>query len=75
MKEFIAKELGCKYRWNEEYNSLEWAAAMQDGTYDEWGAVDEDIVGEEIVTFRGREMTLSEVYRMVEWVLGVKSGG
>lgn len=72
--EYIAKDLGCKYRWNEEFKCLEWAPGMVDGTYDEWGFVEEDLVGEEVVTFKGREMTLSQVYRMVEWILGVKSG-
>ena len=72
--EFLCPELGCAYRWNSQYNSLEWCPMMKDGTLDtdNWGVVEEDLVGEETVTYGGRDVTLSEVYRDVERQLGVK---
>lgn len=72
MKTYECKELGCFYRWSDEYNQLEWCPMMTDGTLDKdnWGVVDEDIVGEEIVTFEKKEMPLSVVYRKVEKLLG-----
>ncbi len=70
MKEYIAKDLGCKYRWNKEFKVLEYASEFIDGTYDEWGAVEEDLVGEEPVTFQGIDTDLSSVYRIVEKALG-----
>lgn len=74
----ICDDLGCAYRWNNEYKELEWCPLMQDGTLDidsdgqeNWGCVDEDIVGDETVTYKGKEVTLSDVYRDVEKELGV----
>ena len=71
MKEFIAEELDCKYRWNKEYGTLEYAPKLQDGTYDEYNSVDEDIVGTEPVTFMNKLMTFTDVYRIVERELGI----
>lgn len=68
MKTIFTPELGCAYRWSDEFKQLEWCPMMSDGTLDadNWGVVDEDIVGEEVVTYQGKEVTLSEVYRDVE---------
>lgn len=67
---YIAKDLGCAFRL--EGKELEFAPLMQDGSYDfenGGGFVDEDLVGQEVVKFEGKEQTLSEVYRQVEKVL------
>lgn len=64
----ISNDIGCAYRWSKKYNQLEWAPLIANNILDdsEWGCVDEDIVGEEVVMFNGRDQTLSEVYRFVE---------
>jgi hypothetical protein len=74
MNIFIAKELGCAYRWNDEFQELEWCPMHNDGLLneDEWGCIDEDIVGDEVVTFKDMEVTLSQVYRYVEKQLKVR---
>lgn len=71
---FITQELGCAYRWNEEYQQLEWCPMHENGVLgeDEWGCVDEFIVGDEVVTFKGMDVTLSQVYRYVEKQLKVR---
>lgn len=80
MKQLIVNDLGCAYRWNDKFKQLEWCPVLKDGTLDRdetgvnWGCVDEDIVGDEIVTYKGKEVTLSEVYRDVENKLGIKKG-
>ena len=70
---YLSPDLGCAFRWSEEYGQLEWAPQLVDGSIDwnDGGPVDEEIVGQEVVTFHGSEMTLSEVYRYVENALGV----
>lgn len=69
MKEYYAQEFSCKYRWNEQHTALEYAAEMSGGTFDDYNLVEEDLVGEEPVIFQGKEMTLSDVYRIVERIL------
>lgn len=68
-------DLGCVYRWSEKWKQLEWcplyANNVVDLETDEWGCVDEDIIGLEEVMVDGRKLTLSEVYRDVEFKLGV----
>lgn len=77
MKYIICEDLGCAFKWGEEFNELQWCPVMKDGTLDKdddvenWGYVDEPIVGEELVTYKGKEVTLSDVYRDVEKQLGV----
>ena len=74
MKEYIAEELGCRYRWNDQYQELEFSAQMKDGSFeDEWNVVEPELVGEEEVTFQGKLMTLYEVYAIVKKELGVIS--
>lgn len=69
----IFDQLGCAYRWSEEWQQLEWAPLLPNGEVeDSWGTVDEDIVGEEIVMLDGKEFALSQIYREVEEQLGVK---
>lgn len=65
--------LGCVFRWSKKYKQLEWTPLSTDGSFDfdEGGTVDEEIVGGEIVVYKGKERTLSEVYRDVEKRLGV----
>lgn len=68
-------DLDCVYRWNEEWKELMWcplfANNIVDMDSDEWGPVDESIVGGEEVVVNGKKITLSEVYRDVELKLGV----
>lgn len=73
MKIAIATDLDCAYRWSAKFNQLEWAPLEPNGTIDieDWGCVDEEIVGEELVTLEDREQTLSTVYRTIEARLGV----
>jgi len=73
MKEYIAEDLGCKFRWNPEVKELEFAGILKDGTFDDWNLVEPDLVGEEEVTFQGKLMTLYEVYAIVKKELGVIS--
>lgn len=70
-KVLISSDMGCAYRWSAEYQCLEWCPLYANGLMDEenWGCVEEDMVGEEITTFNGEEKTLSEVYRQVESIL------
>lgn len=71
----LVKELGCGYRWDEEVKELRWCPIQYnklDMDEEEWCFVDEANVGSEIVTYNGKEATLSEVYRDVERKLGVK---
>ncbi len=69
-------DLGCAYKWNEKWKELMWcplfANNVLDLDADEWGPVDENVVGEEEVMVDGRKLTLSELYREVEFKLGVK---
>jgi hypothetical protein len=68
-------DLGCAYMWSNEHKQLMWcplfANNIVDLDEDEWGCVDEDVVGEEEVMVDGRTLTLSELYREVEFKLGV----
>ncbi len=65
-------ELGCRFKWSTEWKQLEFSNQLKDGSFENefWG-VDEDIVGGETVTYKGKEVTLSEVYRDVEKQLGL----
>ncbi len=74
MNILVTQELGCAYRWNPKYKELEWCPMGVNGLLDEreWGCVDEFIVGDEVVTFKGMEVTLSQVYRYVEKELNVR---
>lgn len=68
-------DLACAYRWNSEYEVLEFQDLQENGVStdnDLWFDVEEDIIGSEPVTFRGFETTISNVYRIVEKELGVK---
>jgi hypothetical protein len=67
----VVPEMGCAYRWSKEFNQLEWCPMFADGNIEtsNWGVVEKDLVGEEQVMFRGMEVTLSQVYRVVEKLL------
>lgn len=67
-KIMFVEELGCAYRWSKEYQQLEWCPLLKGNILDpdEWGYIEEDLVGDEQVTYQGKEATLSEVYRDVE---------
>lgn len=69
----VSQELGCAYRWSGESKGLEYCPMRIDNTFypEDWGPVEEYAVGQEVVTYLGREMTFSEVYRDVESKLGV----
>lgn len=70
----VTPELGCAYRWSREYNALETCPLNIDNTVSNaWSTIEEHAVGDEEVTFRGLEVTYSQVYRFVEKVL--KPGG
>lgn len=64
--------LGCRFKWNSEWQQLEFSNQLSDGSFEEefWG-VDENMVGGELVTYKAKEATLSEVYRDIEKRLGV----
>lgn len=67
-KVYICKATSSSYKWNKEYQALEYQPILSNDTYsDEWNCVDEDIVGSEKV-----EITLSELYRLIEYKLGNK---
>jgi hypothetical protein len=72
-KMILVPELGCAYRWNKKYKQIEWCPMGTDGTLceEEWDCVDEDLVGDEVVTYQGKEVTLSEVYRDMESKLNI----
>lgn len=63
----VVPEMGCAYRWSYEWDELEWCPIQNGGVLDaeEWGTIDQDIVGDEPVTYEGRDTTLSEVYKDV----------
>lgn len=45
-----------------------WQPIMQGSEYphpDEWGEVEDDLIGDELVEFRGATMTLSEAYKII----------
>jgi hypothetical protein len=71
---YISEELGSAFRWNSQLQVLEWVPIWRDGTFDfddEGGAVEEHMVGEEIVTFGGEDMCLSDAFRRIKSLLGV----
>ena len=77
MKEYlvlVVPEMGCAYRWRDDYECLEWRPLSTNGSTndDEWGAVEEELVGDEEVTFRGMNVMLHQVYRTVEKILKPK---
>lgn len=58
--------MGSHYKM--ENGVLMFAPMSADGTMptdDEWGEVDEDLVGSEPVVYHGEEMTLSEAYTII----------
>lgn len=67
-------DLGCVYRYNKSEAVLYWCPIFANGVVDleadEWGPVEEDMVGEEEVMVDGEVKTLSQVYREVEFKLG-----
>lgn len=74
MKEYlvlVTPEMGCAYRWSKEFNGLEYCPMFAEGDLEtsNWCLVEEDLVGEEVVTFRGMEVTLSQAYRAIEKIL------
>lgn len=72
MKMLVADELGCVYRLNSELDILEWCPMSQNGLFDfdlEGGAVEPELVGDETVTFQGKEMSLDDVYEIVYGIL------
>lgn len=62
----IADDLGCAYVWRD--GCLQSALLMKDGTLDmdDFGAVEPDMVGEEMVTFEGNDTNLYGVYATVK---------
>lgn len=70
MKILIVEELGCVYRLNNR--KVVECSYIYDNQIDtlEFFEVDEPLIGQEPVTFRGEELTLSQVYRKVEKILG-----
>lgn len=65
-KEYTCEATASVYRWNKEYQVLEYQPILANGQYsDEWNCVEEDIVGTESVG-----ITLSELYRLIENKLG-----
>jgi hypothetical protein len=72
MKVYICSELGCVYRLGAA-SVLDFAPVMQSGVFDtdDFSPVEESLVGEEVVQFRGADLPLSSVYRIVETALSV----
>ena len=68
MKIYICQELGCAYRWSKKHKQLEWTPLFGNIIEDNWGTVDEEIVGQEVVIILANEgiTTLSQLYRHVE---------
>lgn len=62
---FEAGEIGTLYRFND--GVFEYQPMPDNGLpiEDAWGAVEEDLVGDETVVYNSTEMTLSEVYKIV----------
>jgi hypothetical protein len=64
---FVCADLGCAYRWDSTLQILEWAPLGSSAiAAEEWGPVEEHMVGQERVTFDGVEQSLSDVFRYVE---------
>lgn len=65
MKYLISNDLSSAYQMNG--NSLEFSPLLQDGTFDtdDFGPVEPEMVGEEIVLFEGLDLTLYEVFGIV----------
>lgn len=69
----VTPEMGCAFRWSPEFNQLEYCPLLKDGGLEgSWSCIEEFLVGEEPVTFRGIDVTLSQVYRYAEKVLKPK---
>lgn len=62
-------DLGCVYRISE--GAIEWAPLIEGHIFDpdEFGPVEEDLVGQETVTFQGVDTTLSTVFWWVRQTL------
>lgn len=69
MKYYIANDLGCVYRLND--NELEFAPLSKSQCFDdeEFYPVEPDLIGEEFVNFKGVEVSLYEVFEFVKRVL------
>ena len=65
MKIYIATELRCAYRLNGEV--LEFADISKGNIFDTdaFDAVDAELVGDETVTFLGKETDFNEVYKII----------
>lgn len=65
---FAAHDVGSFYRMQD--GVLEYQPMGNDPhalpLTDEWGAVEEDIVGSEPVIYESQEMTLSELYKIIK---------
>lgn len=70
-KILVVEELGCMYRLDKDGN-LEFCPMRADGTFhdEEWGYVEEDLVDEEIVTYKGEDVSFAQVFRDVKKKLG-----
>jgi hypothetical protein len=65
MKYLVTEELGCVYQLAK--NEIEWAPLYSNGIFDdtEFGLVEIDLVGDEIVTFRDEDITLLQVIAII----------
>lgn len=65
MKTYICEDLGCIYQYID--GELFYAPMYKDNTFttEELSTVDAEIVGEELVTIDGKEITLNELYERV----------
>ncbi len=59
----VCNDLGCDYILYD--GVLNYRPHRTDGTVDEFYDVEPDLVGEEVVTFEDKEMTLYKVYEIV----------
>lgn len=70
---YIAEHsLGSFYKM--DAGALMWQPMMANDSApieDDWGEVEESLIGEEVVNFRGDEMTLSEAYEIIREELDV----
>ena len=67
MKYFICKDLGCVYRLNKGY--LEYAPTYGESIIfdsSEFVDVEEELVGKEPIKYRGKDMKLKELYKIVK---------
>lgn len=62
---YISQDLGCIFRVKDGY--IEFAPICSNGVVDldEFTEVDTELVGDEVVTFENKEITLKEVYAIL----------